>query len=138
MKKKKFKCWLKLSEKEIYMLARALENWERPERLVSAQEVRVLREKLETPIKAAEGELAILPDDGKFGPASKVIPLYLFFCYAKKHFGFTQMAIRLQTHERFLELIDAGTLMPGRMMQRRLWEIYALDTGKTMEEALDE
>ena len=137
MKKKKFASWIKLSEKEIYILSRALENWARPVRLVSAQEVNTLRDKLATPILAAEGEV-ILADEGRFGPSCKAIPWAPFFRYYKKTIGLTQLSIRLRTHENFLKLIDEGTLMPGQTLQRRLWEIYSLDVGKTLEETLDE
>lgn len=137
MKKKQVTNLVQLTEKQIYMISRALENWSRPTRLVTAQELKTLKEKLASPICAIDGE-AVLADEGHFAPSCKTIPWPRFFRHLKKRFGLGQLSIRLQTHERFLELIDAGTLMPGRMMQRRLWEIYALDVGKTREEALDE
>lgn len=137
MKKKQISCWMRLTEKQIYILTRALENWARPVRLVSAQEVNTLKEKLATPILAVDGE-AVLADEGHFGPSCKEIPWPRFFRYCKKHFGLTQLAIRLQTHERFLELIEQRTMIPGRTLQRRLWEIYSLEVGKTLEETLDE
>ncbi len=135
--KKKFASWIKLSEKEIYILTRALENWARPVRLVSAQEVNTLKDKLATPILAVDGE-AVLADEGRFGPQCKVIPWPRFFRYYKKTVGLAQLSIRLRTHENILKLIDDGTLLPGRTLQRRLWEIYSLDVGKTLEETLDE
>lgn len=137
MKKKKVENWVKLTEKEIYILTRALENWARPVRLVSAQQVNTLKEKLATPILAVENE-AVLSDEGHFGPLCKEIPWRPFFRYFKKRIGLAQLAIRLQTHENILKLIDSETLLPGGTLQRRLWEIYALDTHRTMEEALNE
>ncbi len=137
MKKKKFASWIKLTEKEIYILTRALENWPRPKRLVSAQEVNTLKDKLATPILAVDGE-AVLADEGRFGPQCKTIPWPRFFWYYKKTVGLAQLSIRLRTYENILKLIDDGTLMPGRTLQRRLWEIYSLDVGKTLEETLDE
>ncbi len=137
MKKKKFASWIKLSEKEIYILTRALENWARPVRLVSAQEVNTLKDKLATPILAVDGE-AVLADEGRFGPQCKTIPWPRYFNYLKRKYDLAQLAIRLQTHERTLELVESGTMLPGKVMQTRLWEIYALETHKTKEEVLDE
>ncbi len=137
MKKKKFASWIKLTEKEIYILTRALENWARPVRLVSAQEVNTLKDKLATPILAVDGE-AVLADEGRFGPQCKTIPWPRYFNYLKRKYDLAQLAIRLQTHERILELVESGTILPGKVMQTRLWEIYALETHKTKEEVLDE
>ena len=137
MKKKNVSSWIKLTEKEIYILTRALENWARPVRLVSAQEVNTLKEKLATPILAVDGE-AVLADEGRFGPQCKTIPWPRYFNYLKKKHDLAQLAIRLLTDERILRLVENGTMIPGKTMQTRLWEIYALETHKTKEESLDE
>lgn len=54
------------------------------------------------------------------------------------HAGIAQTAMRLNVPERVIQYIEDGYLLPSEELQNTLLNLYVVDSGKTLDEVLND
>ncbi len=68
----------------------------------------------------------------------KVIPWRKILTYFVNHAGIAQTAMRLNVPERVIQYIEDGYLLPSEELQNTLLNLYVVDSGKTLDEVLND